>query len=155
MPEFEREQKMMAGDTDGEVATKAVEDVSSVGADSQPLNAGDVAEMKAAITWIELDWPQDSKTSDCRIMDRKVTFFSDGRARFQARVRSRDTGDCWVYFGGVGIKDRNEHELWRSGKLVGPGMPESNLDYFWDQWFTYPALWYPYINKAVLYDGHC
>jgi hypothetical protein len=88
-------------------------------------------------------------------MSRKATFFSDGTARFQARVRSSDTNDAWVYFGGIGIKDKNGVELWRSGKLLGPGMPRKNLTYIWDQQFAYPAAWYAHINSATLYGGHC
>jgi hypothetical protein len=149
----ETQQEALAPEHQDE-ATQAVESISAAGVDSQPIPAADGAEA-AAVLSVQLFWPADSTTSDCRIMDRKVTFFSDGRARFQARVRSSDTDDCWVYYGGIGIKDRNGTELWRSGKLIGPGMPQENRDYYWDQWFSYPALWYPYINRATLYGGHC
>ncbi|MEQ4718625.1 DUF6294 family protein [Nonomuraea sp. B19D2] len=157
MSELQAEKQGM-GLTDGfanqGVATRTVEEMPIVGDESKLIDT-DQIETREVRGSVQLLWNRDQTAGDCRIMDRKATFFPDGTARFQARVRSSDSDDCWVYFGGIAINDINGTELWRSGKLIGPSMPEENVDFIWDQRFSYPAIWFGFIARATLFGANC
>lgn len=92
---------------------------------------------------------------DCTIENMRVFFWSDGRARFEAHVRSSDTGDVWVMRNGLSIHDNNGVELWRSGKLIGPEMPWIGQTRDWIAEFFYPAAWFDHIASARANGLHC
>ena len=91
---------------------------------------------------------------DCTIKNMSCSFWSDGKARFNADVMSRDSGDVWVFYGGMALLDNNGAELWRSPKLVGPEMSEDQWT-LWNQVFFFPAAWFDSISSAKIYQMHC
>jgi hypothetical protein len=92
---------------------------------------------------------------DCTIENMRIFFWSDGRARFEAHVRSDDNDDVWVFYDGISILDSHGVELWRSGKLVGPEMPWEGHTRDWIAEFFYPAVWFDHISQARINTWHC
>ncbi|MCP1122931.1 DUF6294 family protein [Bacillus sp. 3103sda1] len=91
---------------------------------------------------------------DCTIQNMRCSFWSDGKARFNADVMSSDSGDVWVFYGGMSIHDNHGVELWRSGKLIGPGMSRNQWT-LWNQVFFFPAAWFDSIDSAICHQMHC
>jgi hypothetical protein len=100
-------------------------------------------------------WPGSLRRGDCTMEDRRLTLFPDGRAVWHARVKSSGSGDAWVFYGGISLKDRNGAILWTSRKLVGPqNMPEDRW-VEWDLEFPYPRVWFRHFAKATIHRPHC
>ncbi len=92
---------------------------------------------------------------DCTIENMRIFFWSDGRARFEAHVRSNDSDDVWVFYDGISILDNHDVELWRSPKLIGPEMPWEGQTRDWNQELFYPAIWFDSIASATINQMHC
>lgn len=133
--------------------TKKCKDLPPIDAESKPLDASLLVREEPRQKL--LHWTGAHHVGDCTIENMRIFFFSDGRARFQAHVRSSDSDDRWVFYGGISILDRYGVELWRSGKLVGPEMPWEHHTRDWDQEFFYPAIWFDSIAQARINQMHC
>lgn len=99
-------------------------------------------------------WRRGSNVGDCTIKNMKMTFYSYGEALFEADVRSTDTDDQWVFYGGITVHDKNGVELWRTGKLIGPKMPKNQWRK-WNQTFSYPSSVFDRINSVRIHRMHC
>ncbi|HDR6819317.1 DUF6294 family protein [Bacillus cereus] len=133
---------------------KKCTDIPPVDAESIPLEAS--LEMREAPRQKLLNWSgQVYHVGDCTIQNMRVFFWSDGRARFEAHVKSSDSDDRWVFYDGISISDKNGVQLWRSQKLVGPEMPWPNHTRDWIQEFFYPAIWFDSIHTAKCHRMHC
>jgi len=98
---------------------------------------------------------QEYRVGECTIQPIRMFFWSDGRTRFEAYVKSDGTGDVFVFYDGIAIKDSNGVELWRSGKLVGPEMIFEGQYTNWNADFFYPAMWFDSIAQAQIVTWHC
>jgi hypothetical protein len=148
---------------------KGHEQESAIDAEGQPLEAPPEAidaqsqpleplteRVEAAPLQKLLYWSgQVYNVGDCTIMDMRIFFWSDGRARFEAHVKSSDNDDVWVFYGGISGLDRNGVTLFTGPKLVGPEMPWE------DHWrdmvaeFFYPAIHFDAIAQAQINRMHC
>ncbi|WP_222124001.1 DUF6294 family protein [Bacillus mycoides] len=101
-----------------------------------------------------VNFPGVTHVGDCDIWNKVLTFGSDGKARFTADVRSTDSNDAWVFYGGISFWDRNDVFLWNSQKIVGPSM-DGHHSRVMDVTFFYPAHLFDSISRAKIHRMHC
>lgn len=131
--------------------TKKCSEAPPVDAESIPLETSlEVRELREK----QVHWSGAVAVGDCTIWNMMCSFWSDGKARFNADVRSSDSGDVWVFYGGISIHDNNGVELWRSQKLIGPEMAEDQSTN-WNHVFFFPAVWFDSIASAKCNQMHC
>ncbi|MQY14457.1 hypothetical protein SRB5_46240 [Streptomyces sp. RB5] len=103
-------------------------------------------------------WPEGTRISvgNCVIEPLRIIFWSDGRARFESRVATSSfgSGDVWVFYGGISLRDFNGATLWTSEKVVGPEMPGPGFQ-DWNHGFAFPVVFFDHINTARLNQMHC